>query len=103
MASNELSDDLIDFLSKSGSNGSDSKSRINALNYLGKGPLNIGLPGGGDINVGAGPAPAAGVNIGAGVGANFGGGGGKGGLGDLGSEVFGSEGTVQGSRIGGET
>src|SRR6266446_3495726 len=42
----------------------DNKDFINALTYLGKGPYNIGLPGGADINVGAGPAPAPGVNVG---------------------------------------
>lgn len=42
----------------------DNKDFINALTYLGKGPYNIGMPGGSDIAVGAGPAPAPGVNVG---------------------------------------
>lgn len=42
----------------------DNKDFINALTYLGKGPYNIGMPGGSDISVGAGPAPAPGVNVG---------------------------------------
>src|SRR5258707_5748652 len=50
-----------------------SKDFINALSYLGKGPFNIGMPGGSDISVGAGPAPAPGVNVGT-FGQRFGGG-----------------------------
>src|SRR6266436_2187914 len=73
------------------------KDFINAMTYLGKGPFNIGMPGGSDVSVGAGPAPAPGVNVGT-FGQQFGGGpaqsgavglGGSVGTGNQGSDIIG--------------
>jgi hypothetical protein len=97
MADSNIDPDLLALLAgqDKGSGKSSGQSLGTVRDYLSGNPYQSSLTGGSDISVGAGgPAPAPGVNVGAG---------GAGGSSVFGGPRIGTQGTVQGQPIGGNT